>query len=172
MKAGFSHDFPPGTVLTDTEVPGYRRERHTALVGPTTRFDRTAELLLAWGVQRQSGIRVLDERGDNAPDVHEGQAALLKVPTAAVAGFEARIGAPVRVVRLLRGPDPTGFVYGTLADHPERGEEAFLLHVRGDDVELELRVLSRPAFPYSLAGPLARRMQRRFTERYLEVLRE
>jgi uncharacterized protein (UPF0548 family) len=163
---GYSHSFPPGTVLTDAAVPGYTRDTASARVGGAADFERLADLLLTWQVQRRSGIRVLDAGGD-APAVAEGLRVLLDVRITGIGGLQAKLGAPVRVVSVLRGPDTVGFVYGTLPDHPERGEEAFLLHRRGDDTVLELRALSRPAMPYALLAPLARRFQRRTAERYL-----
>jgi uncharacterized protein (UPF0548 family) len=168
--APFSHSFPPGTVLTDEDVPGYHREAVSAPVGPAAELERLGDLLLSWQLQRRSGIRVLDATGGDAPAVAEGLSVLLDVRLTGIGGLQAKLGAPVRVVTVLRGNDTVGFVYGTLPDHPERGEEAFLLHRRNDEVVLEIRALSRPAMPYALVAPLARRFQRRATDRYLAAL--
>jgi uncharacterized protein (UPF0548 family) len=168
--APFSHGFAPGTVLTDEDVPGYTREAFSARVGGAADLERLGDLLLSWQVQRRSGIRVLDASGGDAPAVAEGLSVLLDVRLTGVGGLQAKLGAPVRVVTVLRGAETVGFVYGTLPDHPERGEEAFLLHRRGEDVVLEVRVLSRPAMPYALLAPLAKRFQRRATDRYLAAL--
>ena len=57
-----------------------------------------------------------------------------------------------------------GFAYGTLPAHVEEGEERFLIEMLDDgSVWYDLRAFSRPRFwPVRLAGPLARRLQRRF----------
>lgn len=69
-----------------------------------------------------------------------------------------RINAPVRVVYLVEGPRERGFAYGTLASHPEIGEERFV--VRIDEREIvwaEIRAFSRPGRWFTrLAGPVAR----------------
>ena len=59
----------------------------------------------------------------------------------------------------------TGFAYGTLADHAERGEERFSVEWREDDdsVWYDILAFSRPAHPLARIGyPLARGLQRRF----------
>ena len=58
----------------------------------------------------------------------------------------------------------SGFAYGTLTCHVERGEECFSVEWRPDDsVWYDLCAFSRPAFwPVRLARPLARALQRRF----------
>jgi len=66
------------------------------------------------------------------------------------------------------------FAYGTLPGHPEHGEASFAI-VRGetDEVLFRLASFSRPVAPLArLAKPLARRIQRRYTLRYIEALRE
>jgi len=63
------------------------------------------------------------------------------------------------------GPERrSGFAYGTLSCHVERGEERFLVEWLGDDsVWYELRAFSRPRlWAARLAKPVARRLQRRF----------
>lgn len=59
-----------------------------------------------------------------------------------------------------------GFAYGTLRDHVVRGEERFVVSWdrRTDDVRFEIRKFSSLQHPLvRLLGPLARRVQRRFT---------
>jgi uncharacterized protein (UPF0548 family) len=68
-----------------------------------------------------------------------------------------------------------GFAYGTIAGHPERGEERFLLEWEraGDDgVWLDILAFSRPARPLAIAGlPLTRRLQKRFGPAVAQALR-
>ena len=66
-----------------------------------------------------------------------------------------------------------GFAYGTLPLHPASGEEAFVVE-RGPDGAVRFRVVavSRPASPLARVGaPVARLVQRRVTNGYLEGLR-
>ena len=67
-----------------------------------------------------------------------------------------------------------GFGYGTVADHPERGEERFTVEWRAQDdvVHYELFSFSRPAVPLSILGfPLARGLQKRFARESLRAMR-
>ena len=58
-----------------------------------------------------------------------------------------------------------GFAYGTLPDHPERGEERFLIewHAADDSVWYDLLAVSQPAHPLARLGyPYTRWEQARF----------
>jgi uncharacterized protein (UPF0548 family) len=80
--------------------------------------------------------------------------------------------APCRVVYVVDEPNRRGFAYGTLPGHPERGEEAFIIELQGDEVWCDLRAFSRPGSLLSRAsGPVARKVQERITDRYLDTLR-
>lgn len=161
----FTFGFLPGSALGDATPRGYRRLHREAVIGTAARFDSAADAVLDWAVQRRSGIRVLADSGDDAPRVSEGLEGAVLVP---VLGRAVR--APFRVTRVVQEPDRVGFAYGTLPGHPEVGEEAFLVRREGLETVFELRALSRPAFPYSLAAPVGTALQERFTERYLRAL--
>ncbi|MBW4041537.1 MAG: DUF1990 domain-containing protein [Acidobacteria bacterium] len=161
----FTFDFLPGTVLTDERPRGYRRLVRQTVIGTAARFERAATAVLDWQVQRRSGIAALSDSGDDAPPVSEGLEGIVVVPVLGVT-----VSAPFRVTRVLREPDRVGFAYGTLPGHPEVGEEAFLVRRVGRETVFELRALSRPAFPYSLAAPVGLLLQRRFSDRYLRAL--
>lgn len=67
-----------------------------------------------------------------------------------------------------------GFAYGTLPGHAERGEERFTveLHEADGSVWYDLLAFSRPHFAVvRWAGPLARRLQRRFSAASLRAMR-
>jgi uncharacterized protein (UPF0548 family) len=67
-----------------------------------------------------------------------------------------------------------GFGYGTVADHPERGEERFTVEWRAADdvVSYELFSFSRPAAPLAILGfPIARGLQKRFARESLRAMR-
>lgn len=67
-----------------------------------------------------------------------------------------------------------GFAYGTVGDHVVRGEERFLLSCdEGGQVRFAIDKFSRPANPLVwLAGPVATRLQRRFSEEAVARLAE
>jgi uncharacterized protein (UPF0548 family) len=69
-----------------------------------------------------------------------------------------------RIVYVEDGPRCSGFAYGTLACHVERGEERFRVEWLADDsVWYDLAAFSRPGYwGARLAKPVARALQRRF----------
>ena len=83
-----------------------------------------------------------------------------------------RLRAPCRVVYVVEEPRRGGFAYGTLAGHPESGEEAFIVeHHRTDAVSFTVTAFSRPAMRLArVAGPLGAIVQRQMTSRYLRTL--
>lgn len=71
-------------------------------------------------------------------------------------------------------PRRRGFAYGTLAGHPERGEELFLVERLPDDsVCGTVTAFSRPAAWWARAAALpARTAQAAIVDRYLRALRD
>lgn len=144
---------------TAGELPaGYRHTRASAVIGTgRDRFDQAAADVLKWGMQRGAGLRV-QATSDAAAVGTELIVRLGPVP------------APCRVVYVLDEADRRGFAYGTLAGHPESGEELFSVRYdpATDDVHAEVVAFSRPATWWSrLGGPLTRLLQRVVTRRYL-----
>lgn len=139
--------------------PSFRRSR----VLERRDLAAAAEDVLHWQVQERAGLAV--------------SASHARVQEDAVVEIRIGVGplvvtAPCRVVTVIEEPDRVGFVYGTLAGHPERGEELFLLE-RLDDGALQLTVaaFSRPGtLPARLAGPAGRIAQHLQTSRYLRAL--
>ncbi|WP_375387866.1 DUF1990 family protein [uncultured Amnibacterium sp.] len=162
---GVTFDFAPGTVLGEDAPRGYRRLLRRSVVGTDRAFADAGRAVLDWTVQRASGIAVRTAEGADAPPAEEGLAGVVVVPALGVG-----ITAPMVVTRVVRERDLVGFAYGTRRGHPEVGEEAFLVRRVGTETVFELRALSRPAFPYSLAAPIGLLLQERFTGRYLRAL--
>ena len=78
----------------------------------------------------------------------------------------------VNVCRVVYGIDERtdggqrfGFAYGTVGNHVVKGEERFVVDRDGDgSVRFSIAKFSRPAHPLvRLAGPISRRLQRRFS---------
>lgn len=118
---------------------------------------------MTWDMHRRAGLQVEGA----APRVVAGGEAVVSL----VLG-PWPIAAPVRVVDVVDELTVQGFAYGTLPGHPESGEERFLVHRDADDnVRATIRAFSRPARWFSRLGlPLARLLQDRTTERYLDAL--
>ncbi len=121
---------------------------------------RGADAIRAWAAQGSMSMRLAPP----TPPLVEGSTMAFALPL-----FGAWVSGACRVVRVVDDGSTFGFAYGTLPHHPERGEEAFLVHRRADDsVVFEIVAFSRPAtLPTRLIGPLGRRLQRRSVDRYL-----
>lgn len=127
-------------------------------------FDRACGALRAWQAHRGAGARVFP--GDPALDVGETVVVSLSLP-----GVTAI--APCRIVWVVDEADTFGFAYGTLAGHPERGEESFVIRREGGRVWFEIVAASRPdALLTRLGGPVARALQKRVTKKYLAALKQ
>ncbi len=124
------------------------------------RFERAAEAVMHWGMQRGAGLRVRASSEFAAVD------AVLVVRM----GF---LPAPCRVVYVVDEPDMRGFGYGTLPGHPESGEERFVVRRDPDTAAVfaEVSSFSRPAAWWSKAGgPLVKVAQRVIAGRYLRAV--
>ncbi len=104
---------------------------------------------------------------DGNPFVAPGDTVLLGVPFGPF-----RVKAPARVVYVIDEPKRKGFAYGTIAGHPENGEEAFIVDQTDDgSVWLEIRAFSRPASRFWwFVYPVLRLSQAYYTRRYFRVL--
>lgn len=148
----------------DAELPeGFNHLRRTAVLGVGTEvFESAVAQLFSWQMHRGAGLGV-----ECSGPVVEGTMARLVFSM----GF-GRFSAPVRIVYLVDEPARRGFAYGTLAGHPERGEEAFIISIGADGrVMVEITAFSRHATWWArLAGPVTRAVQARITDRYIRAL--
>ncbi len=154
---------PAGLTTGPTKPPGFRRNCWQRRLGPGGDvFDRAATTIRAWGVQIGSGLVV---SGDSPQRVGDVVAMSAPLPI----GW---VDAVCRVVGVIDEPNRSGFAYGTLADHPACGEESFLVVRAPDDtVTFEIEAVSRPQHPLSrLAPPVARLLQERAVQRYLDAM--
>jgi uncharacterized protein (UPF0548 family) len=117
-----------------------------------------AERLLSWQVQERAGLTVRA----SSPRAAAGEVVEMRLRGLRV---------PCRVVYVVEEAHRAGFAYGTLAGHPECGEELFLLEESAGAVTFTVSAFSRPASALArLAGPIARRAQDVMTRRYLGAL--
>ncbi len=141
----------PGSGLVPPR--GWRVSGRTATVGSGEEVWQAAVAALhTWSVHRGAGITVAPA---GAPLRVDGIVALAVTPGFLSVGA---LLATCRIVRVVDEPQRFGFAYGTLALHPEQGEESFL--VERDDqgtVRVGVRAVSRAVVvPARLAPPLAR----------------
>lgn len=142
---------------------GFRHQRRMQQIGSGhDQFVAATRRLMTWDMHRRAGIGV-----DVDSPVFPDQIALLKLQFGPL-----KITAPVRVVYLVEELRECGFAYGTLASHPEIGEERFV--VRIDEQEIvwaEICAFSRPGRWFTrLGGSVARRIQDAMTQKYLDAL--
>ena len=140
---------------------GYRPAEDSVRLGSgAERFDRAAEALMTWGIQKGAGFEVVDVSagtGAQYPGIvyDAAGAPLAEQPgqsreerfgpdgTPFIApGMTATLrrkgrmrtqSTPVLVVYVVDEPRRIGFAYGTTAEGPESGEESFMLEHRDDD---------------------------------------
>ncbi|MCZ3389115.1 MAG: DUF1990 domain-containing protein [Actinomycetia bacterium] len=125
-------------------------------------FERAAQRITAWQMHRDAGVHI---------DADSAAAVGVEVAMGIGAGL-LRITAECRVVAVVDEPRQSGFAYGTLARHPECGEEAFLVNWREDDAVVgSVAAFSQPARWYTKAGgPVTRAMQAVAARRYLGAM--
>ena len=148
----------------DAELPvGTHHLSVREAVGPADGFERAAEFVLTWGMQRAAGFAVEAAH----PRAEEG----VEVSMRARFG-PLRLIAPTRVVYVVDEPDRRGFAYGTLPGHPESGEELFLVERLGGVTWVEVRAFTRPGRWYSRLGrPVVLLLQRRIVRQYVDAVR-
>jgi uncharacterized protein (UPF0548 family) len=122
-----------------------------------------ADAVCTFAVHRGSGARVTADAETAAPGV--------SVRIGLGLG-PFRIEAPCRVIWVADEPDRAGFGYGTLAGHPECGEESFMVERAADgSLEFVVTAFSRPAAWYTrVAGPLVPVVQRLYARHLGRVL--
>lgn len=151
-----------GASLSDVLPAGYRHDRYErALAKGEDVYDRAVEGLRTWVAHTSAGLTVAPDR---APEL--GTTVALAAPLGPLTAI-----AICRVVAIVDEPNRSGFAYGTLPGHPERGEEAFVVEREAGCATFKIVAFSRPAELLAhLGGPLTRRIQRNTTKRYLDGL--
>jgi uncharacterized protein (UPF0548 family) len=143
--------------------PGLQRRRWRADIGGDDVFGRAADALEHWAVHRGAGLTVATD-GDLVAGTNVAMSAPLPI------GF---VDALCRVVVRIDEPDRFGFAYGTLTNHPERGEESFVVSRADGRARFTVHAVSRPVHPLArLAPPVADALQDRAVARYLAAMKE
>lgn len=156
---------PVGATARGETPPGFDRLRVRTRIGSGDAVFRAASAaLMEWRMHRRMGVRVRTA----APRAVRGA-----VVTVGIGLGPLRVTGPCRVVWTVEGERETGWAYGTLPGHPERGEEAFRVRWEEDgSVWLTVSAYSRPAVWFTRAGgPLVRVFQRGYARRCGRTLR-
>ncbi len=153
---------PVGVTAHDDLPSGYLRDCWSRSIGAGDDvFDAAVASVRSWGLQRGSGLIVAADG-----DVEVGVIVAMSAPLPV--GW---VDVVCRVVDVTDRPDEWSFTYGTLPEHPEQGEERFT--VRRDaagDVQVIIDAVSLVRNPLArLAPPIARALQTRAVERYLDA---
>jgi uncharacterized protein (UPF0548 family) len=154
-----------GATRNDELPDGYRHvRRHVRLGTGEPAFRAVAEALARFDVQRGAGLRVRASAGTAAVEVRVASGI-------GIGPF--RLWAPCAIVWVVDEPDRYGYGYGTLAGHPETGEEGFVVSLDADGaVWFDIRAFSRLSRRYlKLAGPIPAMLQDRVTNRYVAAAR-
>jgi uncharacterized protein (UPF0548 family) len=163
-SAGFNYP-QIGASRDDVVPPGYDRVTESAVVGAgMAQFSLLAKGIRDWELHRHSGVHVLAD-GPARDGVNVAIAQRLG-PVAVVLSC--------RVVWTVDEPRRNGFGYGSLAGHPEAGEEAFLAELDPDGA-VRFRVFgftSPGTVATAAARPLTRALTRRALRGYLRAARE
>ncbi|WP_254885448.1 DUF1990 family protein [Streptomyces sp. NA02950] len=144
---------------------GYHHLRvRTAIGHGPAVFERAGQAVLDWRMHRAVGVSIRS----GEPVATPGRPVVVGLGMGPL-----RLRAPCEVVWTVADGTRTGFGYGTLPGHPERGEESFVVGRESDDsVVLTVTAFSRPATWYTLmAGPLVPFFQRAYARRCGRVLR-
>lgn len=138
---------------------GWFVDRHRSVIGHgRADFAAACDALRQWRQFGDDWLRV----GNDAP----------RLRVDAEIGYAARVlgvwwSYGCRIVSVIDEPRRFGFVYGTIGNHAERGEEQFLIDFDPNgDVVYSLFALSRPSRWFAWPGmPIARAAQARFRRR-------
>ncbi|MGK5683177.1 DUF1990 family protein [Actinoplanes sp. URMC 104] len=154
-----------GATRAESLPAGYGHVRRDVIIGTGPEvFERAVAALFEWRMHQKAGLAVIASSGSPAP----GTDVVLRAGPAVL-----HVTIPCRVVYTVDEVGRRGFAYGTLPGHPERGEEAFIVHRTGaGDVQFRIRAFSRPASLLARAGgPVTRMVQQYATDRYVIALR-
>lgn len=148
---------------TRSRLPdGYHHiDRRVAIGSGRTAYAAAARELLGWDMHRRSGLGV----STDSAKAEVGSTVVMTL------GF---VRIPCRVVYVVDEDTRTGFAYGTLVGHPERGEERFVVEYDEADatVYAHITAFSKPGRWFTkLGGPAGRVVQKLVTDRYFAALR-
>lgn len=141
--------------------PGYHHVHESQQIGVgRAAFERAFVSLMSWQMHDRAGVHQVA----GPPTAVEGRDVAFRW---IAMRFECR------VISVVHEENRRGFTYGTLARHPECGEERFIVEfgTASESVAATITAFSKPSNALiRLAGPLPRFIQGLMTQRYLKSL--
>lgn len=144
---------------------GYHHLHHRVRIGRgRAAFQAAGAAVTDWTMHRTAGARLRS----SAARADAGATVRVSIGIGPV-----RFVAPCEIIWTAYESTRTGFAYGTLPGHPERGEESFVVDLTDDgSVWFTVLAFSRPDRWYTrLAGPVVPLVQRLYARRLGRVLR-
>ncbi|WP_431677750.1 DUF1990 family protein [Kitasatospora sp. KL5] len=161
----FTYPEVGATAGTGPLPAGYHHLHHRTTVGRGPEdFAVAGQAVTTWLMHRAAGVRITAD----APNATAGTRV-----TCTIGAGPVRVTAPCEVVWAVDEPRRAGFAYGTLAGHPECGEESFVVELAADGtVRFTVTAFSRPGTLLTrLAGPLVPLFQRLYARHCGRTLR-
>jgi uncharacterized protein (UPF0548 family) len=154
-------ELQPTFAAADRAAPGFHHDEWRRELRVATTWTQATDALKAWAAHTSAGARVRP---------HAEPVAGLTVALAVRVG-PAWVVAGCRVTEVVDTAREYGFTYVTLPGHPERGEESFTLRLGHDGrITFTIAATSKPADLLARLGtPVARTVQRRTSQRYLDL---
>lgn len=144
----------------------YRQMQVSTVVGSgSAAFESASRAVLTLRMHNKAGVQMSMPTGS----VRVGDVIRLSVGLGPL-----RVHGSCDVTEVVDDPRRRGFTYRTRPDHPEEGEESFLVDwVADDSVVVRLDSNSRPQRWFvRLAGPVSRLAQALINRRYLRMVRK
>ena len=153
---------PVGISFGGGVPPGFRRRRWSTQVHGASAFERAVAAIQRWEVHRSSGLTV-----EADGELDQGTNVVIAAPLPI--GF---VDVACRIVQTVDEVDRFGFAYGTLSNHPEQGEEAFLVtRTASGSVDFSVEAVSRSAYRLGRLVPFVTDMlQDQANGRYLRAM--
>ncbi len=153
---------PTGCSLGGPTPPGLDRRTWSTTLEGVDAFARAREAIRGWKVHRGAGLAL---EADGAIAIGTNVAFRAPLPLGFVDGT-------CRIVAVVDEPTRFGFAYGTLALHPERGEESFIVaRDESGTVRFNVEGVSRPTQPIARLLPqLGNWLQDAAVRRYLQAM--
>ena len=150
-----------GATFTTTKARYYFHDSRSIDLGTGAEiFAAAKRALRRWAAHQGAGATITPANAS----VESGQTVTVNIPV-----LGGHVIASCRIVAVVDEPDAFGFAYGTLTDHPERGEESFV--VRRDaqgHVTFTVTAFSRPRELIPWIGlPVVRFLQHRAARAFL-----
>ena len=137
-------------------TPGYNFDHHRVRLGDGPAiFANGIEAIRRWEMFNMNWLKLC------WPDVPIAAGSMVAVLAHHLGFWSLNL---CRIARVIDEEQRYGFVYGTLADHAERGQEQFVVKWEKDDsVWYEIEAVSKPNQLLARIGyPIARILQKRF----------